>query len=119
MTPVRITTLTSTVVTDKDAYVYAVFIAVAVATGGNNTLKIQNGETPPDGPKILVPAYTLYVEPDTGPTVPFRPPNPRNLEWTDYPKLMRGGIVIVTAGTATPIEVAVWIDYVTQEGAGT
>lgn len=99
----RITAAGNMQVTKDTAYVYAILIACTTA---GQVLKIRNGETP--DPKILVPPYTLEVEPSTA----QKPLNPRYFEWLQAPKLMKNGIIINTTGTG---EVTVWIDYRTAD----
>lgn len=113
----RITTSSpaTIVVSAKSAYVYAILIAIANDGAQDWKLRIQNGEADPDGPKVLVPAYTLYLEPPTGPAEPFRPPNPRQFDWTHAPKLMKNGIKIVKSPGTGTLDVSVWIDYETTE----
>jgi hypothetical protein len=93
------------------AYLFGLHISV-VAQGTTWILAVTDRSTP--NAKVLVPAYTLYLEPDVGATVPGRPANPRHFEWLEIPKLMQGGINIVT-GPGTAGEVHVWADYITAD----
>jgi hypothetical protein len=104
----RITDNTLVTVVNKSAYVFA--IVISCANPGTSALKlhIQNGETPA---KILIPAYTLEAEP----VVAGHPPNPREFNWVDAPKLMKNGIKIQANGTASDADVSVWISYETTE----
>ncbi len=104
----RITNHDPVIVTNKSAYIFAALISCS--NPGTTALKlhIQNGETPP---KILIPPYTLELEP----TDPAHPSNPREFNWIDAPKLMKDGIEIQATGSATDADVSVWIDYETTE----
>jgi hypothetical protein len=107
----RITGSGLTVVANKTAYVFSVYIACS-AVSGVLSLEIRNNETP--NPKILVPAYPLEV----APTDPTHPTNPRSFDWIKTPKLMKKGIVIQGIGSGTG-DVTVWIDYGTTEVSAT
>jgi hypothetical protein len=105
----RITNNTPVVVVTQNAYIFALLISCAAPGSSAMKLHIQNGEAPA---KVLVPPYTLKLEP----SAPIDPPNPREFEWINSPRLMAKGIKIQAVGAATDADVSVWIDYETVGG---